>query len=74
MGQFIITYTEEQKKAFEYYVKESMQEWTQAAFNNKCRQRIDAAILEKSDKNPKKIDDSEKNSLINGLDLQKRTK
>lgn len=74
MGEFKIIYTEEQKKAFEHYVLQSMQEWTQHAFDNKCRQRIEQAILDNTDKNPNKLSNLEKVELISNIELPKREK
>jgi len=71
-GEFVITYTDGQKAAFEAYVTEqTMQEWAQHAFDDKCRRRTEAAISEKTNYNPSKLSEAEKNTIINALKLKK---
>ena len=71
-GEFVITYTDGQKAAFEAYVTEqTMQEWTQHAFDNKCRKRAEAAISEKTNYNPSRLSETEKNAILSTLKLKK---
>jgi len=70
-GEFTITYTDEQKEAFEAYVNVTMQEWTQHAFDDKCRRRMEAAISEKTNYNPSKLSISERDIIIKNLKLKK---
>jgi hypothetical protein len=46
--------------------------WIQHALNNKIRQRIDASILECTDRNPKKMDKQAKLKLLKGVILPTR--
>ena len=49
-----------------------VQPWLQHAIDNKLRQRIDASILEYTDRNPKKMTEADKILLLNGIILPTR--
>lgn len=49
-----------------------IQPWLQHALNNKLRRRIDASVLEHTDKNPKKITDAEKLLALKDVALPTR--
>jgi len=46
-----------------------VQPWIQHALNNKVRQRIDASIMESTDRNPNKLDVAAKLDLLKGVVL-----
>ena len=71
MGIIKIHTTPEQERAFDYDVEISKEAWLQNVWNNKTRQCINRAIRDVSDKNPKKIGDPERNSIISGANLPK---
>lgn len=62
----------------EYEILESwlgvgkVEEWLQHAINNKVRQRVDASVLEMTDRNPKKLDKATKLNLLKNITLQTR--
>jgi len=43
--------------------------WVQNAIDNKCRQRVDASILEHTDRNPAKLDKQSKLDLLKDVIL-----
>lgn len=49
-----------------------VQGWIQHALNNKARQRVDATILEVTDRNPKKLDKNTKLLLLESIKLKTR--
>jgi len=69
----ICTLTENEKKVLDSWLGEDkIQEWLQHALDNKIRQRIDASILECTDRNPKKMDKQAKLKLLKGTTLPTR--
>jgi len=46
--------------------------WLQHAIDNKCRQRVDASVLQHTDRNPKKIDRISKLNLLKDVQLPSR--
>lgn len=46
-----------------------IQEWIQHAIDNKLRQRVDASILEETDKNPQKMDQAAKLLILKDITL-----
>lgn len=46
-----------------------IQAWIQHAINNKLRQRIDASVLEETDKNPQKLEEVAKLLLLKNITL-----
>jgi len=73
MPKMEIVYTEEQMKAVSSYVENPVA-WLQHAWNNKARQRIDAAVEEVSDKNPRKMSEKEKLLIVKNSPLKTRAK
>ena len=71
MPDLIVTYTEEQMKAMEYILL-NPQDWIQRAWNNKARQCMEKVVLEVSDKNPTKIDDTERDRIVRDADIKPR--
>ena len=51
---------------------DQIQTWIQHAIDNKLRQRIDASILEETDKNPKKMDQTAKLAALKDITLPTR--
>ena len=49
-----------------------IQSWIQHASENKLRQRVDASILEETDKNPKKMDQVAKLEILKNIKLPTR--
>ena len=49
-----------------------IQPWLQHAIDNKLRQRMDASILEHTDKNPKKLTEIEKFAELGKVELPAR--
>jgi hypothetical protein len=49
-----------------------IQPWLQHALNNKLRQRLDASVLEYTDKNPKKLDEVAKMLVLKSVKLPTR--
>lgn len=56
-----VTIPNEGKRVLESWLGvDQIQPWVQQAIDNKLRQRIDASILEHTDKNPKKMTEADK--------------
>ena len=56
-----VTIPDEGKRILESWLGVGqIQPWLQHAIDNKLRQRLDASILEHTDKNPKKLTDADK--------------
>jgi len=68
-----VTLEQEEYRVLESWLGIGMVEpWIQHALNNKIRQRLDATILEETDRNPKKLTKTEKFKLIKNLTLMTR--
>ena len=66
----ILTLTEHEKKVLDSWLGvDKIQDWLQHALNNKIRQRIDASILEVTDRNPSKLTKEEKFALLKDIVL-----
>lgn len=68
-----LTITEDEKKVLDSWLGEDkIQEWLQHALDNKIRQRVDASILELTDRNPSKLSQAEKLDLLKDVMLPSR--
>jgi len=67
--EYIINLTEEEEKVLKTDMI-SIQEWIENAIKEKARRTTDRIILEHTDKNPKKILQSERNTIIQDLVLE----
>lgn len=68
-----VTISSEGKRILESWLgKDTIQPWLQHAINDKLRRRIDASILEHTDKNPKKMTDPDKLAALKGIKLPTR--
>jgi uncharacterized protein (DUF924 family) len=66
----ITTITAEEKRVLDSWLgKDKIQEWLRQAIDNKIRQRLDATILEVTDRNPQKLTRAEKFALIKDIVL-----
>jgi len=66
----ICTLTDEEKKILDSWLGEDkIQEWLQHALDNKIRQRVDASVLEHTDRNPKKLTKEDKITLLKDVVL-----
>lgn len=71
----IITITDEDKELLDSWLGiDKAQSWLQHAIDNKIRQRVDASILELTDRNPKKMSKEEKMALLKNVVLPTREK
>ena len=62
--------TEDEKKVLDSWLGvDKIQAWLQHALNNKIRQRIDASVLEVTDRNPSKLTKEEKFALLKDIVL-----
>jgi hypothetical protein len=69
----ITVITSEEKRVLDSWLGENkIQEWLRQAIDNKIRQRLDATILEVTDRNPEKLTRAEKFTLIKGVVLPTR--
>jgi hypothetical protein len=66
-----IQVTAEEKKAVESIVVDA-QDWLQKAWDGKANSCIDRVILQETDKNPSKISQEDKKSLIGNMVLKSR--
>jgi hypothetical protein len=67
------TITNEENDILESYLGGGIvQPWLQHCLDNKIRQRVDAAVLEYTDMNPKKMDKAAKMSKLSGVILKQR--
>lgn len=70
-----ITITDDEKKVLDSWLGvDKIQEWLQHALDNKIRQRIDASILEMTDRNPSKLSREAKLALLKDVILPTREK
>lgn len=68
-----VTITKDENDILESYLGVGMvQPWLQHCLDNKIRQRVDAAILEYTDMNPKKMDKAGKMAKLTEVELKKR--
>lgn len=68
-----IIITDSEKRILDSWLGvDKIQEWLQHALDNKIRQRIDASILESTDRNPKKMDKQTKLDLLATVQLPTR--
>lgn len=66
----ILTVTNEEKRILDSWLGvDEIQNWIQHALANKIRQRIDASILESTDRNPKKLSQADKLLLLKDVVL-----
>lgn len=66
----IVTIPDEGKRILESWLGiGQMQKWLQDAIDNKLRQRVDASILEHTDRNPKKISEPDKLLILKDITL-----
>jgi len=66
----LVTITEDEKRVLDSWLGEDkIQEWLQHALDNKIRQRVDASIMELTDRNPKKMDRQAKLDLLATIQL-----
>ena len=66
----IITITDEEKDVLDSWLGiDKVQSWLQHAIDNKIRQRVDASILESTDRNPKKLSKEAKMDLLKTVTL-----
>ena len=71
----VITITETEMKVLNSWLGEEegkIQEWLQHTLANKIRQRVDASIMESTDRNPKKLSLAEKLILLKDITLPSR--
>lgn len=69
----IVTIPDEGKRVIESWLGEGqIQPWVQNAISNKLRQRIDASILEHTDRNPKKMIEADKLLILKDVVLLTR--
>lgn len=65
--------TNDEKKILDSWLGvDKIQEWLQHALDNKIRQRVDASILEMTDKNPAKLSKETKLALLKNIVLPVR--
>lgn len=65
-----LTVTDDEKKVLDSWLGEDkIEAWLQHALDNKIRQRVDASILEATDRNPKKMTKADKFGLLEGYTL-----
>ena len=68
-----VTITDQEYDILESYLGVGMvQPWLQHALDNKIRQRVDAAVLEYTDKNPKKMSHEQKLNDLSKVTLPTR--
>lgn len=68
-----VTLPDNGKKVLDSWLgADEMQAWLQHAAENKLRQRVDASIIEETDKNPQKIDQTDKLTLLEDVKLPTR--
>ncbi len=68
-----VTISDEGFKVLESWLgKGQVQPWLQHALNNKLRKRVDASIVEHTDKNPAKVVDSDKLLILKDVVLATR--
>jgi hypothetical protein len=69
----IITITDDEKDILDSWLGiDKIQSWLQHAIDNKIRQRVDASVLELTDRNPKKLSKEEKMTLLKTVKLPTR--
>ena len=69
MKQYTITLTDEEDKAMQY-IAYSVQDWLDNAAHNRARQAMDEIILQHSDKQPKKIVQEERATIVRNADIK----
>jgi len=68
---YVVTLTAEQDKAMQVLeVVPGL--WIQNAATNKANQLIDSIVRDNSDKQPNKMTSTEKNTIINSVDISKQ--
>ena len=68
-----LTISDDEKKVLDSWLGvDKIQEWLQHALDNKIRQRVDASILESTDRNPKKLSKEAKFELLKAVALPTR--
>lgn len=70
MAEYIIRGTETERRAIEAVIGVSIQEWLQTAYNAKAQKCIERIVTIISDKQPGKMSDEEKLSLINSVQFE----
>ena len=70
---YTVELTEDEVRVLDSWIGEDqIQPWLQHAIKNKARQRIDASIMETTDRNPKKMTEEAKLALIKKMTLPTR--
>ena len=65
-----LTITEDEKKVLDSWLGvDKIQGWLQHALDNKIRQRVDASVLEVTDRNPSKLTNEQMFALLNYIVL-----
>jgi len=68
-----VTITDQEYGILESYLGVDMvQPWLQHCLDNKCRQRTDAAVLEYTNMNPKKMNRTDKLAELTKVELKQR--
>lgn len=69
----IVTLTEDEREVLDSWLGVGqITAWVQHALNNKIRRRVDASILEVTDRNPKKLSKKDKLDLLKHKKLPTR--
>ncbi|MCD6262344.1 MAG: hypothetical protein J7J52_04910 [Deltaproteobacteria bacterium] len=72
MKEFIVKLSDAEVKALEATIL-SIEQWLQDAITNKARQCIDRIILERTDRQPKKLSRDKKLKMIEEMELEVRS-
>lgn len=71
--QIIINITDDEQRILEHWLGEGgIEPWVRHALENKIRQRVDAAVLEYTDMNPKKMSKTDKLNELSKITLPVR--
>lgn len=68
MPTYSVTITAEEDRVLRSWISDP-QAWLESAFRNKVRQRLNAAVTEETNLNPKKLEDTEKLEAIKNITL-----
>ena len=69
MPNFTVTVSDEELKALEWDIYD-VQKHIQNAISEKARKTMDTLIMKYTDKNPKKVSKTDKETIIDGLTLE----
>jgi len=68
--EITLTIEAEEKKVLDSWLgTDKIQEWLQHALDNKIQQRVDASVIESTNRNPKKFSLTEKLTLLKDVTL-----